>query len=314
MLKSAELTHPSASSTRTRKGPLLTREALWGYFFIAPAFVFVVGFTFIPVLGAFGISLTDWDMVSPMEYVGTANYQKVFTDPIAQRTLTNTLGYTFASVPIGIVLSLILAVLLNQKIRGISFFRTAYYLPVISSSVAISVIFVWILDPSYGLLNRALALIGIAPIPWLTSPQWAMPSVILVTVWRSLGFNMIIFLAALQEIPQDLHDAAKIDGAGGGQKYRYVVLPLITPAVFFVTITSVISSFQSFDLVYNMTEGGPARATYLIGYYIWEQAFKYLNMGYGASLAFVLFGLIFIVTLVQWTTRRMWVFGEEEQS
>ena len=288
----------------------LGRDALWGYFFIAPAFIFVFGFTVLPVLGAFGISLTDWDMVSPMQYTGLANYQKVFTDPIAQKTFVNTFYYTFASVPIGMLLALLLAILLNQKLRGLSFFRTAFYLPVISSTVAISVIFVWVLDPSYGLLNRALGLIGISPIPWLTSPQWAMPAVILVTVWRSLGFNMIIFLAALQEIPEELHDAAKIDGASSRQKFLRVVIPLISPAIFFVTVTSIINSFQSFDLVYNMTKGGPARATYLIGYYIWEQAFKYLNMGYGASIAFVLFFLILIVTLVQWTTRRFWVYGE----
>lgn len=288
----------------------MTREAWWGYFFIAPAFIFVIGFTFLPVLGAFGISLTSWDMVGPMKWAGLANYQKVFSDPVAQKTLVNTFVYTFASVPIGMALALLLAVLLNQKLRGLSWFRTAYYLPVVSSTVAISVIFVWVLDPTYGLLNRALAVIGIAPPPWLTSPQWAMPAVILVTIWRSLGFNMILFLAALQEIPEDLHDAAKIDGANGPQKYRHVVIPLISPAIFFVTITSIISSFQSFDLVYNMTEGGPARSTYLIGFYIWEQAFKYLNMGYGASLAFVLFFFILMLTLVQWTTRRFWVYGE----
>lgn len=288
----------------------LAHDAWWGYFFIAPAFIFVIGFTLLPVLGAFGISLTDWDMISPMRFVGLANYQKVFTDPIAQKTFINTFYYTFVSVPIGMVLALALAILLNQKLRGLSFFRTAFYLPVISSTVAISVIFVWVFDPAYGLLNQALGLFGIAPIPWLTSPQWAMPAVILVTVWRSLGFNMIIFLAALQEIPEELHDAARIDGTNPWQKYLSIVIPLISPAIFFVTITSIINSFQSFDLVYNMTEGGPARATYLIGYYIWEQGFKYLNMGYGASLAFVLFFLILILTLVQWTTRRFWVYGE----
>jgi multiple sugar transport system permease protein len=307
----AETTAGVATSERTGRGKRrLNPETLWGYFFIAPAFIFVIGFTFLPVLGAFGISLTDWDMIAPMKFVGLENYQKVFSDPLALRTFTNTFLYTFTSVPIGMFLGLLLALLLNQKLRGLSFFRTAFYLPVVSSTVAISVIFVWVLDPSYGLLNRALALVGIAPIPWLTSPQWAMLAVVIVTVWRSLGFNMIIFLAALQEIPEELHDAAKIDGASARQKFLRVVVPLITPSIFFVTITSIINSFQSFDLVYNMTKGGPARATYLIGYYIWEQAFKYLNMGYGASIAFVLFFLILIVTLVQWTTRRWWVYGE----
>lgn len=287
------------------------RDALWGYLFIAPAFIFVIGFTLIPVIGAFGISLTDWDLISPMKFTGLSNYQDAFSDPLARKTLFNTFYFTLISVPLGIILSLFLAVLMNQKLRGLSFFRTAFYIPVISSSVAIAVIFTWVLDPNFGLLNRALGLFGVSPIPWLISPTWAMPSVILVSVWRSLGFNMIILLAALQDVPSDLHDAAKIDGANSFQKFVRVVVPLITPAIFFIAITSIIGSFQSFDLVYNMTQGGPARATYLIGYYLWEQAFNFLHMGYGAAVAFVLFFLILLVTLVQWTTRKRWVYGED---
>jgi multiple sugar transport system permease protein len=287
------------------------RNALWGYLLITPALLFVFGFVLLPVLGGFGISLTSWDLLSPMKYVGLANYQKMAVDPIAHKTLINTFYYTFVSVPIGIALSLLLAVLLNQKLRGLSLFRTVYYLPVVSSTVAVGVIFTWVLDPSYGLLNRALGLIGVPAIPWLTSPAWAMPAVIMVTIWRSLGFNMIILLAALQDVPPELQDAATIDGAGAWQKFARVVVPLITPALFFVTITGFIGSFQAFDLVYNMTQGGPARSTYLIGYFIWQQAFDYLNMGYGAAVAFVLFFLILLVTMVQWFTRRTWVFGEE---
>ncbi len=290
---------------------LRAREALWGYALIAPALLFVLVFTALPVLSGFGISLTNWDLVGEMKFTGLANYQKLLSDPLAQRTLFNTLVYTLVSVPLGIAISLVLAVLLNQKLRGIGLLRTVYYLPVVSSTVAIAVIFTWVLDPSYGLLNRMLALVGIDPIPWLTSPRWAMPSVILVTVWRGLGYNMIILLAALQDVPAELHDAAAIDGAGPWRKFVSVVVPLVTPALFFVTITGIISSFQSFDLVYNMTQGGPGRATYLIGFLIWQQAFKYLHMGYGAALAFVLFALILAVTLVQWGVRRRWVFGEE---
>jgi multiple sugar transport system permease protein len=177
--------------------------------------------------------------------------------------------------------------------------------------VAISMVFMWIFDTNYGLLNGFLGLFGVPKIGWLVSPQYAMIAVIIVTIWRSLGFNMIIFLAALQDVPQDLHDAAAIDGAGEVQKFLHVVVPLISPAIFFTTITGFIGSFQSFDLVYNMTKGGPARATYLIGFYIWEQAFKYLHMGYGAAIAFVLFFIILVFTLIQWGLRRKWVYGEE---
>lgn len=307
-LKSAE---PPPDVIARSKPRIRWAEAVWGYLLIAPAFVFIAGFTVLPVLGAFGISLTRWDLIGSMQFVGFSNYQQIARDPVAAKTLVNTLYYTLVSVPLGLVLSLILAILLNQKLRGLTLFRTAYYLPVVSSSVAVSVIFTWVLDPGNGLLNRALGLLGVSPIPWLTSPAWAMPAVILVTIWRGLGFNMIILLAALQDIPQDLHDAATIDGAGPLQTFWSVVIPLITPAIFFVTITGLINSFQSFDLVYNMTEGGPARATSLIGFYIYEQAFEYLRMGYGAALAFALFVLILLVTLVQWTTRRRWVYGEE---
>lgn len=301
----------SQTSGEPRGISLHARTALWGYAFILPAFLFVLVFTFLPVLAAFGISLTSWDLVGEMKWVGPANYTRLLSDPLARQTLLNTFVYTLVSVPLGIALSLLLAVLLNQKVRGLTFFRTAYYLPVVSSTVAVAVIFTWVLDPTQGLLNRLLGLIGIDPIPWLTSPQWAMPAVILVTVWRSLGYHMIILLAALQDVPQELHDAATMDGAGGWRKFTDVVVPLITPALFFVAVTAFISSFQAFDLVYNMTQGGPGRATYLVGYYIWQQAFEYARMGYSAAMAFVLFVVILLATLLQWVTRRLWVFGEE---
>jgi multiple sugar transport system permease protein len=285
-------------------------EAVWGYVLIAPALVFVFAFTLLPVLGAFGISFTDWNLISTAKFVGLTNYEKVFTDPVAVKTLTNTFFYTFISVPISIFLSILLAILLNQKIKGVAFFRTAFYLPVISSTVAISMVFLWIFDSNYGLLNRFLSLFGVDGIRWLFDTQYAMIAVIIVTIWRSLGFNMLIFLAALQDIPKDLHEAAAIDGANEFHKFLNITVPLITPSIFFTTITGFIGSFQSFDLVYNMTQGGPARATYLIGFYIWEQAFEYLHMGYGAAIAFVLFFFILIFTLIQWVLRRKWVYGE----
>jgi multiple sugar transport system permease protein len=294
-----------------KKARVNWREAIWGYILIAPGFLFVFAFVLIPVISAFGISFTNWNLVNPPKFVGIANYVKIFTDAVAVKTLLNTFYFTFVSVPVSLALSLVLAVLLNQKIRGLTFFRTAYYIPVISSTVAVAMVFLWIFDSNYGLMNQFLGLFGISPIKWLTDPHYAMLAVIIVTVWRSLGFNMIIYLAALQDVPKDLHDAAAIDGAGEVQKFFSIIIPLISPAIFFTLITSLISSFQSFDLVYNMTNGGPARATYLVGYYIWEQAFKYLHMGYGAAISFVLFFAILILTIVQWVLRRRWVYGEE---
>lgn len=288
------------------------KEALWGYLLIAPGILGVLAFTLLPVLAALGISFTKWTLLTPPEFVGLDNYRKLFTDATAAQVMRNTIYFTLVSVPLGLMLSLGLAVALNQKIRGLAIFRTAYYLPVISASVAVSMVWMWILDGNYGLLNSFLAILGISPVSWLSSRTWAMPSIIMVSVWKGLGFNMIIFLAALQDIPKELYDAAKIDGARGRSLFQHITLPLITPAIFFTMVTGLIGSFQSFDLVYNMTEGGPARSTSVISYYIWQQAFDFLHMGYGAALAYVLFFAILIITLFQWRARRRWVFGEDQ--
>lgn len=286
------------------------KEVLWGYLFILPNFFLMFVFTLFPVLFAFGVSLTNWSLLSSPVFVGLENYLKIFQDPVAKVTLKNTLLFTAMSVPMRIILPLLLAVALNQKIRGLAFYRTCYYLPVISASVAISMLFMWILDKNFGLLNRLLLTVGLHPVGWLTDPKYALFSIVLVTVWRGLGFNMIIFLAALQDVPEDLYDVADIDGANALQKFLYLTVPLISPTIFFLIITGIMDSFQSFDLVYNMTEGGPARSTYLIGFYIWRQAFEYLHMGYGAALAYLLFFAILIITLLQWIVRKRWVFGE----
>jgi multiple sugar transport system permease protein len=287
-----------------------TKEAVWGYLFITPNFLIVLVFTIFPVFFSLYMSTTDWNILSQPNFIGLENYQKILGDSIARQTLFNTFYFTVVSVPLNVAFTLVLAVLLNQKIRGITVFRTAYYLPVISASVAVSLMFMWILANN-GLANQMLTSIGLQPVRWLTDPNIALNSVIGVTIWRGLGLNMIIFLAALQDIPHELIEAAAIDGANAVQRFIKVIVPLISPVIFFVTITSVIGSFQSFDLVYNMTKGGPGRATTVIGYYIWQQAFNYLHMGYGAALAYVVFAAILILTLIQWVLRKRWVYSEE---
>jgi len=286
------------------------REAIWGYLFIAPNFIVVLVFTIIPVFFSLYMSLTDWNILSAPNFVGLANYEKLLSDPVAKETFFNTFYFTIISVPINVVITLVLAVMLNQKLRGIGFYRTAYYLPVISASVAVSLMFMWILANN-GLLNQLLEIIGLKPVKWLTDPNLALNSVIGVTIWKGLGMNMIIFLAALQDIPSEMLEAAAIDGANRFQQFTKITVPLISPVIFFVTITGVIGSFQSFDLVYNMTHGGPGHATTLIGYYIWQHAFNYLHMGYGAALAYVLFIIILILTIIQWALRKRWVYSEE---
>lgn len=307
-----EVANPAPlSHKKRRRSSYRWKEAIWGYVFILPNLLLVLVFTLIPVLFASGVSLTDWSLLSEPEFIGLENYAKIFSDPVAKITFKNTLVFTALSVPLRIILPLLLAVALNQKIRGLAVYRTAYYLPVISASVAVSMVFLWILDTNYGLLNRALIAIGLDPVGWLTNPDVALFSIVMVTVWRGLGFNMIIYLAALQDVPEDLYNVAAIDGANGFQKFIHLTLPLISPSIFFTLITGIIDSFQSFDLVYNMTDGGPARSTYLLGYYIWRQAFDYLHMGYGAALAYILFFVILLITILQWVVRKRWVFGEQ---
>src|SRR3989304_8423698 len=286
------------------------QEALWGYLLITPNFLIILVFTFIPVFFALYMSLTDWNILSDPNFIGLENYEKIFSDPLAKETFLNTFYFAVVSVPINVFLTLLLAVLLNQKIKGITFFRTAYYLPVISASVAVSLMFMWIFANN-GLMNQILGGLGIEPIRWLTDPKIALNSVIGVTIWKGLGLNMIIFLAALQVIPKELLEAAAIDGANSVQKFFRITIPLLSPVIFFVTITGVIGSFQAFDLVYTMTRGGPGHSTTVIGFYIWRQAFDYLHMGYGAALAFIVFAAILVLTILQWVLRKFWVYSEE---
>lgn len=304
--QSVPMVGKKASSFRWNK----IREALWGYLFITPNFIVVLVFTIFPVFFSFYMSMTDWNILSNPHFLGFANYEKILVDPVAKQTFFNTFYYTVVSVPINVFLTLVLAVLLNQKLHGISFYRTAYYIPVITASVAVSLMFMWILA-SNGLLNQLLVVVGLKPVQWLTDAKVALNSVIGVTIWKGLGMNMIIFLAALQDIPTELIEAAAIDGAGRVQQFTRIIVPLISPVIFFVTITGVIGSFQSFDLVYNMTHGGPGHATTVIGYYIWQQAFNYMHMGYGSALAYIVFIVILAMTLIQWVLRKRWVYTEE---
>jgi multiple sugar transport system permease protein len=286
------------------------QEAIWGYSLIAPNFLIILLFTIIPVFFSLYMSMTDWNILGTPNFIGFENYQNILFDKLAKETFFNTFYFTVVSVPINVFVTLLLAVLLNQKIKGITFFRTAFYLPVISASVAVSLMFMWLLANN-GLVNQMLGSLGFEPVRWLTNPKIALNSVIGVTIWKGLGLNMIIFLAALQDVPKELLEVASIDGANRIQQFFKITVPLLSPVIFFVTITGVIGSFQSFDLVYNMTKGGPGHATTVIGYYIWKQAFDYMQMGYGAALAYIVFAAILVLTIIQWVLRKRWVYSEE---
>lgn len=289
------------------------KKYFWGYAFILPSMLVIIAFKLIPLIVGLGISFTDWNLLSSPEFIGLQNYARLFIDPTAPVVFKNTFYYSLLSVPLNLVISLLLAVALNQKIKGLSFFRTAFYIPVVTASVAVSAIWVWLLS-DFGMINQFLNAIGLNSINFLQDTRYALTSITIVDVWKNLGFNVVIFLAALQDVPVDLRDAANVDGANARGVFRHVTLPLISPSIFFTAVMGVIGSLQAFDLVFNMSmrhEGGPARATSTIGFYIWQNAFKYSRMGYAAALSFALMALLLVLTIIQWRMRRKWVYGEE---
>ncbi len=292
---------------KRRVRALGSREARDAYLFISPVLVGIGVFLLIPFLASIYLSLTTYTLVEPPKFVGFANYTRMLSDARFWKTLGNTAYFAFTGIPLGLVLSLLLALMMNRPIRGRVIFRTAYFIPVVSSWVAVGLVWRWLYNPEFGLVNYVLGLAGIQGPDWLVSSTWAMPSVILVNVWKGLGFNMMIYLAALQGVPEQLYEASRIDGASSWQQFWKITLPLISPTTFFLAVTSVINSFQVFDAIYTMTMGGPEDSTKVIMFYLWESAFQFLRMGYAASMAWVLFFLIFLMTLAQWKLSDKWV-------
>lgn len=287
------------------------RKTLEGWLFIGPVILGVLTFQFVPILVSMYASLTSWDGLRSPQFVGIANFVRLITnDRFFRITLKNTLIYTFGHIPLTLGLALCLALLCNRKMIGVTWFRTAYFTPVVTNSVAISLVWLWLYAPDVGLFNWFLSLFGINGPDWLSSSRWAMPAIILVSVWHGAGYPMVILLAGLQGIPQMLYEAATIDGASAWRRFRHVTLPLLTPTLFFLTITQFISSFQVFGLIYVMTRGGPANATNVYIYYLYQNAFSYGKMGYASAMAWILFAVIASITLVQWRLQKRWVFYE----
>ncbi len=292
------------------------REALAAALFLLPNILGFVVFTAGPVLASLGISLLDWNLLGSPRWVGLDNYTALIRDSEFWDSLRATLYYTLGSVPLGIIPALLLALALNQKIRGLAFYRTVYFIPVVSSTVAVALLWRWIYNPNFGILNFLLNnLFGFLRLPfrapdWLQSTTWAMPAIILMSAWKGLGYNMVLYLAGLQGISRTFYEAAEIDGATNWQKFWFITLPLLTPTTFFVTIISIIGSFQVFEQAYIMTAGGPARSTVTTVYYIYANGFQRYKMGYASAVAWVLFALILTVTLIQWKYQEKWVFYE----
>jgi len=287
-----------------------TRDDLTGYLFIAPWLIGFFVFTFGPFLASLYLSFTSWDIVGPIEWVGTKNYQQMLVkDASFWKSLLNTAYYVVFHVPGIVVIALALAVLLNQNLKLIAVYRTVFYLPAVTAGVATSIVWMWILNGQYGLLNVGLKLIGIEGPNWLYSTTWSMPALIIMSLWN-VGQPMIIYLAALQGVPQHLYEAVSIDGGGNWAKFRNVTVPMITPAIFFNIIMQIIGSFQVFTSAYVVTGGGPAESTLVYVLYLYKKAFQTLTMGYASGLAWVLFLIILAFTGVQLVTSRRWVYYE----
>lgn len=288
------------------------QETIWAYVFLLPALIGFLAFTVGPVVGGFLMSLTEWDLVSPPKFVGFLNYRRLFTvtQPLYfVQALKNTL-WVAASTPIGIAASLFLAMLVNQKVRGVTWFRTIYYLPVVTAMAVVAMAWIWIYDPIFGPLNFLLNTIGLPGPEWLNSTTWALPAIVLMGIWKGAGWGMVILLAGLQGIPEVLYDAAKIDGANWWQQFRRVTLPLLTPTLFFLMVMGVIGSFQTFEQIYIMTKGGPGNTTATVVYFIYQNAFQWNKMGFASAGAYALFLVILIFTLIQFKLQEKWVHYE----
>ena len=299
----AVATGPGGTSRRRHR-----RQAFEGWLFIAPVVVGIAVFQMVPVMVSVYASFTDWSGMSDPEFIGLDNYRAMPSDPLFFTTVLNTLYYSVAFIPLSIVAGLVLALLCHGKLRGMQFFRTAFFVPYVVNVVAVSLVWFWLFSPTQGPINGLLAMVGIDGPAWLTSSTWAMPAVIIVSVWQGVGYPMIILLGGLNGIPTTLTEAATVDGASWFRRLRSVTLPLLTPQLFFLLITQTIASFQVFGLVFVMTNGGPANTTTVFIYYLYQNAFAYSRLGYASALAMVLFVTVLLVTLVQWQLQKRWVF------
>jgi multiple sugar transport system permease protein len=266
---------------------------------LLPSLAGMVVFLMAPVLSSLVLSFSQWDLIGEIHWVGIDNYVTALTDPAVLGALRNTVTFILGYLPSVVIIALGLALLLNRRIRGRVVFRAIYFVPVVTSWVAVSLIWKWLLNPQYGLVNFALGAIGIKGPGWLFDPAWAMTGVILTSVWKDIGFVTVIYLAGLQDIPEPLYEAAALDGATPWQQFWSITFPMLAPTTFFVTTISLISSFQVFDQVWIMTQGGPAGATSVMVELIYKNAFSYYKMGYASAISWVLFALIFAVTIAQ---------------
>ncbi len=289
-----------------------SNEKWYGYLFISPMVLGFAIFLLGPIMAAFFMSFTDWSLLRELSFVGLGNYKRAFTDdPVFWETVGNTLYFSAGLVPLNLLMALGLALLLRRSIPGIGFFRTAIFTPVVTSLVVWAIVFKYIFATDAGMVNQLLRIIGIQGPAWLYDMQLTMPVVIVVSVLKNVGLNMVIFLAALHDVPKMYYEAAKIDGASPWKTLTNVTIPLISPSIFLALILTLIGSLKVFGQIYVMTGGGPGTSTYVMVYYIYQQAFRLYEFGYASAIAFILFFIVFILTLIQWNGRKRWVHHEQ---
>lgn len=297
--------------------PMARRRALWGLALVAPNILGLFFFFGIPVLSTFFTSLTEWNVLKPAQFIGLANFERLLVDPRFWQAVGNSFKLLLLVVPVGLALALAVALLLNEKLPARAFWRTAYFLPVVTSTVAASAVWTWIFQPRYGLLGNLLAPFGLRDVNWLTRPDLVLIPIAVVTIWQRLGFDMVLFLSGLQTIPRILYEAALIDGATRWQRFRYITLPMLSPTSFLVAVLSVINALQIFDQVYIMTartsRGGVNGSATTLTYYLYDSAFGRFEYGYASAIALVLFLIILGITLIQLRLQQRWVYYESEQ-
>lgn len=291
----------------------LSRQENWaGYLCALPWFLGLLLFVGGPIIASFILSFCEWNILSPPKWVGLSQYAKLLSDdPLFIQSLKVTFIYTLFAVPMGMALALALALALNRNLPGRSLLRTIYFLPSVLSGVAVSMLWLWLFNAEYGLINTVLRMAHLPAPGWLSSEFWALPAIIVMSLW-GVGGSMIIYLAGLQNIPVQLYESAEIDGGTAWQKFRNITLPMLSPVLFFTLITGTIGSFQVFTQAYVMTNGGPDYATYFYALYLYVQAFDYLNMGFASAMAWVLFVIILILTIIQIILSKRWVYYEED--
>ncbi len=284
------------ATSRKKKQSKLFDDSKWAWAMLLPNIIGFFMFMLVPVVATFVLSLTKYDMLTKPKFIGLQNYIEMFQDPIVWQVTGNTALYTVITVPIGMCLSLFLAVALDQKIMFKRFFRAAFFLPSITSMVVIAIVWQWIYNPEFGLLNFGLSILGLPTGKWLISSSTSLVSIAIVGIWKRLGYDMIIFLSGLQGISTTYYEAADLDGASKFQQFRYITIPMLKPTTFFIFVMSIINSFQVFDQVMLMTSGGPGRSSSVLVHYLYQNAFQYFKLGYACAIAYLLFAIVLIIT------------------